>query len=46
VPTVAEGEKPKTEDSSMRRLAEKVWQRVPLSAVNMLGPHLRKYIDK
>lgn len=38
--------KTKGETGRLRCLAEKVWQRVPLAAVNFLGPHVRKYIDK
>lgn len=33
-------------NSSLRRIAEKAWQRIPLADANVIGPHLRKYIDK
>jgi FemAB-related protein (PEP-CTERM system-associated) len=29
-----------------RNAAESLWQRLPLSMANVMGPHLRKYIDR
>ena len=31
--------------NSARKLLESVWQKMPLSVVNVIGPKVRKYID-
>lgn len=33
-------------DSSLRHMIEAVWKRLPLAFANVIGPHLRKYIDR
>ena len=38
-------EKHLSEPSGKRRLAVKLWQKLPLAAANALGPRLRKYIS-
>lgn len=35
-----------TDNSPLRKPAEKLWQWLPLSVANNVGPHLRKYIDR
>ena len=32
--------------NGLRSSVEKIWQRMPLSVANVVGPQLRKYIDK